>query len=340
MDGNRRAFLSTLGTASVILSSGCSTTSRNESQSGGNNEPSSLKEASQTNRKIVEKVNCDSFSTDAIVAIETTGTHAITESEELAEEIKTYISQTVGNGSTNVQIEEFGDDSTTYFILTTPSNEIHPRDIGEEFYKSEGYVAVREGQSIETVTDYFQNIENYLEDRALLEESTRRISWPEPTAPIEATATIDGVGQMTELVDEDLIEGRVPMEGGEKTVFSTADLSSITSPRNSNAGLTVFFSFRSTAQKTVYDRFRETNVITDSGNGKNDLHFYVSGNDVGAPKITADAIEGWNENGEIRALGAPIEMEDARRFYDRIPHLGDMTTDGEINAMFEIDICE
>ncbi|MGM0370989.1 MAG: hypothetical protein ACQEQJ_00610 [Halobacteriota archaeon] len=288
----------------------------------------------------MNKVDCADYQTDAIFRLETTGVHAITKSEELATEIKSHISESTTNDSITIQIEDYEGESTTFFVVEAPQNEVSARDLGEEFHESADYVAVRGGQSIRSVTEYVPQIEAWLESQNRLNESTSRISWPEPPGEIEATATIDGVSQMTDLFEEDLIQARVPMERGERTVFSTADLSSITSPTNLDRSPSIFFSFSTNAQQRVYERFRETNVITDSGTGDNELHYYISGEDVGAPKILPEAVEGWNETGRIQALGIPIEMADARRFYDRFPNLDVMDSDGTVTARFEIDLCE
>lgn len=340
MDRTRRELLSALGTTSLIIAAGCSTTEQNTSTSGENNGPSSLKDVVETQKEIENAVDCDNFDTDAIFRIESTGVHSVTKSEELAKEMKSYISQSANNDSVNIQIANYGNESSTFYVVEAPPNVLSHRDLGEEFYESEDYVAVRKGQSVKSVTNYFQQIESYLEDISILEDATMRIHWPEPTDPIEATATIDGVNQMTDFVEEDLIQGRVPMESGEETVFSTSDFSSITSPKVSHESISVYGSFSTKAQKRVFDRFRETDVITDSGKGENELHFYVCGEDMGAPKILPEAIEGWNESGKIEALGIPIEVEDARRFYERFPNLDVMDPDGEIKAEFTIKLCE
>ncbi|APE94538.1 hypothetical protein [Halodesulfurarchaeum formicicum] len=340
MDRNRRAFLSTVGTASLLMAAGCSTTGERTSPTEESDSPSDLKAAVEPQREVVQSVDCTAYDTDGIFRLETTGTHAISKSEDLAAEIKSHVSQSASESSVNVEIEKFEAGSTTFFVVKVPPNVSSARDLRAEFFESSEFVAARAGQPIRSVTAYFDQLAAWLQSQTLHEESTSRVGWPEPPEPIEATATIDGVSQMTDVVGEDLIQGRVPMDGGEETVFSTADLSSITSPPNLERGLTVFFSFSTAAQTRVLERLRETNVITDSEKGDNDLHFYVAGTDVGAPRILPEAIEGWNENGRIRAMGAPIEIEGARRFYDRFPHLDVMGSNGTIEAKFEIELCD
>lgn len=333
MKHKRRDFISIFGTASVLSLAGCASYNPITAPN--------VKDVVEAKKKIISDIDCDKNGSDAILSVETMGTHVITKTEKKAEEIDSLISELSEAKEVSTQIKTLENQDITYYIVVVkPPNLIEAEELRSELSDSNDVSLVKPGRSIEYVNNYVSQVESFLEENSLLNPSTLRIVWPKSDDPINVTAMIQGVNQIQDLVDDDLIEGRVLTENGEKTVFSTSDLSKFQTPFYWGDKLHIEGEFLKEREKQILSKFRETNLITDSGPGDNKLQFYVKGKKWGDPlSIAPDLADRWNEENEMGEWVAMAEKQKAVLFKNQFSNIDLLGVENNVIASLRINLC-